>query len=60
MAIVNRFASTVFRSVGVHEADAELSDDSDEHAVKEATSNNAEKLSAIFLIFFDMNLPFHL
>ena len=48
---------TVFRSVGVHEADAELSDDSDEHAVKEATSNRAEKTT---FIFFCMKVPFYL
>ena len=60
MAIVKVLAATVFRSAGVHDADALLSLVSDEQAVTDATSNNAEKLSAIFLIFLDMNLPFHL
>ena len=56
MAIVNRFASTVFRSAGVHDADAELSVDSDEHALRDATSNRAGSANAQFLIFFCMKV----
>ena len=57
MAIFSSFAATVFRSAGVHEADAALSDDFDEQAVKETTSNKADKTT---FIFFCMKVPFYL
>jgi hypothetical protein len=56
VAIVNVFASTLFRSAGVHEADAELSVASDEHALRDATSNRAGSANAQFLIFFCMKV----
>ncbi len=56
MAIVKVFAVTVFKSAGVQLADAELSVDSDEHALKDATSNRAGSANTQFLRFLCMEV----
>jgi hypothetical protein len=54
--MVKVFASTVFRSAGVHEADAEVSPASDEHALKDAANRRIGKANPNFFNLFCMKV----